>query len=285
MLLLHRPRQRRHDRALCISLLLSLLLHAGAVGVVLLLQPRHIEIHLQLQTGEEAMALDVGSAVESAPSPAMREIPEAKIADVQPPAPMDDTKETFEEELPAEAASNLHGNLALEQERPQERVEARSEHGRPLTDPPRRRYHRQVAEPAEALPDTLARIADPAEPPEETAPESAAPSTASQSAVASVLGAGARPRGVVQRARPLGALVPEYPQGARRRGEEGEVLVRAAIDATGRCIHAAVERSSGSLDLDRAAVDTVRRASFAPASEDGIPVAMVDRFIIAFQLR
>ncbi|MCD8350719.1 MAG: TonB family protein [Planctomycetaceae bacterium] len=231
------------------------------------------------------MDIDIGAAVESAPSPALPEIPEAKFADAQPPLPHDDEKEILEDDPPPEAASRLQGNLELEHERPLERVEGRPEQGRPLTDPPRRRYHRQVSEPEETQPEALTRAPDPAEKPEETTPESVAPSTASQASVAAVVGAEARPRGVIQRVRPLGALVPEYPQGARRRGEQGEVLVRASIDASGRCVGAAVERSSGYPDLDSAALDTVRRASFAPASEDGIPIAMEDRFIIEFQLR
>ncbi|MCD8139633.1 MAG: TonB family protein [Planctomycetaceae bacterium] len=285
MLISHSPRRRRDDRAFFFSLLLSLLLHAGAVGAVVLLKPHPIEVHLHLQSGEEAMALDVGASVESAPSPALPEIAEAKFANAPPPMPFDDEKRFLEDDPPPEAASRLQGNLELERERPLERVEARPRQGRPLTDQPRRRYHRQVEEPEAVQPEALARLPETVEEQEKTPPESAAPSTASQASVASVLGAEARSRGVIQRIRPLGALVPEYPQGARRRGEEGEVLVSAAIDAAGRCAWATVERSSGYPDLDNAALDTVRRASFVPASEDGIPIAMADRFIIEFRLR
>jgi protein TonB len=56
-----------------------------------------------------------------------------------------------------------------------------------------------------------------------------------------------------------------YPSGAKSRREEGSVQVSFTIDASGRVTGSRVVRSSGSPDLDRAALDMVQRASPVPA--------------------
>lgn len=61
-----------------------------------------------------------------------------------------------------------------------------------------------------------------------------------------------------------------YPRGAKSRGEEGVVGVNFVIDSSGAVISTRLSRSSGSSELDRAALDSLRRASPMPAPPPGI---------------
>jgi protein TonB len=67
---------------------------------------------------------------------------------------------------------------------------------------------------------------------------------------------------------PAGGLVlvrrvlPQYPAEAGRRGEQGVTAVLLHVAESGRVMAVKVERSSGSKDLDRAAVDAFRRWQF-----------------------
>ena len=58
---------------------------------------------------------------------------------------------------------------------------------------------------------------------------------------------------------------PEYPAFARRRGEEGRVLLRVHVASDGTPREIEVKTSSGSERLDRAALDAVKRWKFVPA--------------------
>jgi len=58
---------------------------------------------------------------------------------------------------------------------------------------------------------------------------------------------------------------PEYPPMARRRSEQGRVLLRVLVGADGDPREIAIKISSGFERLDRAAQDTVRRWRFVPA--------------------
>ncbi|MET1161841.1 MAG: TonB family protein [Pseudoxanthomonas sp.] len=66
---------------------------------------------------------------------------------------------------------------------------------------------------------------------------------------------------------------PRYPSEALRRGESGTVLVRVEVDATGAPAGVALVQRSGSRDLDRAAMEAVRKWRFMPAQRDGQAVA------------
>lgn len=74
-------------------------------------------------------------------------------------------------------------------------------------------------------------------------------------------------------ARPLpGATpAPRYPVSALRRGQGGEVLVRAEVGPDGVVTSVSLARPSGNRALDRAALDAVRRWRFEPARRDGVP--------------
>lgn len=66
---------------------------------------------------------------------------------------------------------------------------------------------------------------------------------------------------------------PRYPRRALRRGEAGTVRVRVEVGADGRPAQVTVAQASGSRELDRAAVEAVRRWRFHPARRDGQPVS------------
>jgi len=70
---------------------------------------------------------------------------------------------------------------------------------------------------------------------------------------------------------PVSMPAPKYPARALRNGEQGTVMVAAEISENGIPSEIEVARSSGSRQLDRAAVDAVRHWRFRPAMADGKP--------------
>lgn len=82
---------------------------------------------------------------------------------------------------------------------------------------------------------------------------------------------------------PVEAPPPRYPRDALRRGEAGDVLLRVRVDADGVPVDVNVARGSGSRQLDRAAVDAVRRWRFRPALRAGAPAEAEIRVPIRFQ--
>ena len=77
---------------------------------------------------------------------------------------------------------------------------------------------------------------------------------------------------------------PTYPEEARRRGQQGTVLLQLVVDASGAVRDAGVLHSSGHPLLDDAALEAVRRWRFRPARAEGLPLeqAIVQR--IEFRL-
>ena len=71
---------------------------------------------------------------------------------------------------------------------------------------------------------------------------------------------------------------------ARRRGIEGEVLVRVAVGLDGGAKRVEVVRSSGSPLLDQAAVEGLERWRFEPARAAGQPVAATVEIPVTFRL-
>ena len=92
----------------------------------------------------------------------------------------------------------------------------------------------------------------------------------------------------VTEARPVGGGVanpaPRYPFSARRRGQEGRVVLRVEVDPAGRAADVSVAHSSGVSALDRAAADAVRRWRFQPARRGGVPVVGRIEVPILFRL-
>lgn len=78
---------------------------------------------------------------------------------------------------------------------------------------------------------------------------------------------------------------PRYPSSALRRGESGTVTVRAEISADGIPTGVKVAGTSGSRQLDRAAMDAVRRWRFTPAMRHGEPTPGTVVVPISFEAR
>lgn len=94
--------------------------------------------------------------------------------------------------------------------------------------------------------------------------------------------AGGAPSTIEAKLRPLpGNPQPRYPSLARRRGEEGRVLLRLTVNATGRVEAVSVARSSGYELLDQEAQRTVARWRFQSPSTE----RMVAQIPITFRLR
>lgn len=89
------------------------------------------------------------------------------------------------------------------------------------------------------------------------------------------------------RAARRGDYQPEYPPQARRLGEEGTVLLNVCAGADGRVESASVVRSSGSSNLDDAALKHFerRRPKMKPATEDGVGVRSCVTLPVRFNLK
>ena len=86
-------------------------------------------------------------------------------------------------------------------------------------------------------------------------------------------GAGSSPSAsVFTQARYSDTPKPLYPEIARREGREGRVLLRVLIDEQGKTKSIEINRSSGSLPLDNAATDALKRWRFYPARAGDKPV-------------
>ncbi len=77
---------------------------------------------------------------------------------------------------------------------------------------------------------------------------------------------------------------PSYPAVARRRRQEGTVLLSVRVDASGRPDAVEIRASSGFAALDEVAVEAVRKWEFEPGRLDGAPVASRVEVPIRFQL-
>ena len=78
---------------------------------------------------------------------------------------------------------------------------------------------------------------------------------------------------------------PDYPKGARQRGEQGDVILEIRVNAEGAVDHVKVAVSSGFAELDEAAVKAARTAKFSPARSGHDPVASTVRLKLQFKLR
>ncbi len=77
---------------------------------------------------------------------------------------------------------------------------------------------------------------------------------------------------------------PPYPPLSRSKGEQGTVLLKVCVSATGSVDSIDIAKSSGFVRLDRSANDTVERWRFHPARKGGNPVAMCYQLPIRFSL-
>ena len=78
---------------------------------------------------------------------------------------------------------------------------------------------------------------------------------------------------------------PLYPQEARKKGYEGEVLLRVEVLSNGRVGVIEVRRSSGHEVLDRSAITAMKQWRFVPAKKGETQVPVWVNIPVAFQLR
>jgi protein TonB len=67
--------------------------------------------------------------------------------------------------------------------------------------------------------------------------------------------------------------LPDYPAHAARNGETGTTMLALLVGTDGRVTSARVEHTSGSRELDRAAVNALSLCRFKPATENGVAQA------------
>jgi len=92
-------------------------------------------------------------------------------------------------------------------------------------------------------------------------------------------------KGVDTPARTAGLTRPKYPWISRLRGEEGTVVLSVEVRADGSCGRVRMVTSSGHRRLDRAALESLKRAKFIPAVRRGRPMTQTKDFKFVFRLK
>jgi len=77
---------------------------------------------------------------------------------------------------------------------------------------------------------------------------------------------------------------PRYPEEARRRGQEGTVVVLAEVGADGLVVAVSLQTPSPHPELNREALRAVRRWRFEPARRGGVAVAVATPVVVVFRL-
>ena len=85
--------------------------------------------------------------------------------------------------------------------------------------------------------------------------------------------------------KPRRNIKPDYPKGARQRGEQGDVILEIRVNAEGTVDDVKVATSSGFAELDEAAARAAKAAKFSPARSGHDPVASTARLKLSFKLR
>lgn len=85
--------------------------------------------------------------------------------------------------------------------------------------------------------------------------------------------------------KPKRNIRPDYPKGARQRGEQGDVILEIRVTAEGAVDGVKVAVSSGFPELDEAAAKAARAAKFSPARSGRDPVASTARLKLQFKLK
>lgn len=78
--------------------------------------------------------------------------------------------------------------------------------------------------------------------------------------------------------------MPRYPYRARRKGQEGRVVLRVRVSPAGSVERLWVQETSGHALLDQAALETVRDWRLVPARRQGRRVAGLIEVPIVFDL-
>ena len=85
--------------------------------------------------------------------------------------------------------------------------------------------------------------------------------------------------------KPRRNIKPDYPKGARQRGEQGDVILEIRVNAEGTVDDVKVAVSSGFAELDEAAIRAAKGAKFSPARSGHDPVASTARLKLQFKLK
>ena len=85
--------------------------------------------------------------------------------------------------------------------------------------------------------------------------------------------------------RPKRTIRPDYPRGARQRGEQGDVALEVDVNEAGTVDDVRVVASSGFAELDAAAVAAVRKARFAPGRSGSAAVPSSVGLKLSFRLK
>lgn len=112
------------------------------------------------------------------------------------------------------------------------------------------------------------------QPPAQTGVTDQPPAASSSSGTGSGTGSGTS--GAVRTialAEASGCATPAYPARAARNGDSGTVVLALLIGTDGRVANARVQKSSGSRDLDKAALNALSMCQFKPATNNGMPEA------------
>jgi periplasmic protein TonB len=146
----------------------------------------------------------------------------------------------------------------------------------------------KLPEPEEARPP----METPAEPKPEKAPEEKKPEEKpkeeprpASAAFAPVVAAAPRRARVDAQPRLRRTIEPDYPKGARQRGEQGDVTLEIVVAETGRVGDVKIVQSSGFHELDEAARTAVKKARFTPAKQGARAVESVARITLTFRLK
>ncbi len=84
-------------------------------------------------------------------------------------------------------------------------------------------------------------------------------------------------------AKTIDAQTPDKPDDAQAQGLVGTVKVKVDLDASGAVLGASIYESSGSMELDRAALAAARRSSYAPEERECKDVPGSYLFTVDFQ--
>lgn len=84
---------------------------------------------------------------------------------------------------------------------------------------------------------------------------------------------------------PRRRIRPEYPKGARQRGEEGDVTLELGVTAEGTVDDVRIVASCGFAELEQAAIQSVKRARFSPARRGTENVPSTARITLTFRLK
>jgi len=82
----------------------------------------------------------------------------------------------------------------------------------------------------------------------------------------------------------LSRVLPDYPAAARLQGVSGLVLARIVIGTDGYAKTVTVSQSSGSQELDLAAVSALKKWTFSPAIQNGIATEVCFQVPVRFNL-